>query len=761
MAVGLYVLGLGLLPLSARATGDLDSVELAQSAEVIQNIVVKGTQRIDPDTVKSYLLVQPGDAFDPGKIDRSLKSLFTTGLFADVSLRRQGGTLIVTVVENPVINRIAFEGNADLDTEDLRADISLRQRVIYTRTKVQKDVKRILSIYRSTGRFAATVEPKVIQLPQNRIDLVFEINEGDLTEIQSIRFVGNREFGDSRLRGIIRTKETVWWRYFSSDDKYDPDRLIFDRELLRRFYLSDGYADFRVTSAVAELTPDHKDFFLTFTVDEGARYRFGKVDIEARLRDLNVKDISETVTFKQDDWYDLDAVNKTINRLTNRVGDLGFAFVDIRPRTNRDREKRTIDVIFEVNEGPRVFVERIEIVGNVRTQDKVIRREFRLLEGDAFNSSKLRRSRQRIQNLGFFDAISVERLPGSAPDKSVIKVEVQEKSTGQLSFGAGFSSTNGILGDIGITEKNFLGRGQELSLKLTFAALKSEIDLSFTEPYFLGREIRAGFDVYRVSQDLQDFSSFDTDTTGFGLRAGYRITEDLRQDWTYSFQVAKISDVASDASTLIQAAKGTETTSQISHSVSYDKRDSAISPTDGYIVRVRNDLAGLGGSIRHLRNIFKAAKYYPITDQWVASVSGSAGHILGLGDEVHVLQRFFVGGDNLRGFATRGIGPRDSLTEDALGGEWMYTGSLQLTFPLGLPDELGIGGRAFTDFGSTGKLEPSASFVQDVTSLRMGAGMGLTWISPFGPVGIDAAVPLLKEDFDITENVRVNFGTRF
>ncbi len=761
LAVGLYVLGLGLLPLSALASSGLNSVELAQSAGSIKDVIVEGAQRINPDTVKSYLLVQPGDAFDPGKIDRSLKSLFTTGLFADVSLRRRGDSLIVTVVENPVINRIAFEGNGEVETEDLKAEISLRQRVIYTRIKVQRDVKRILAIYRSTGRFAATVEPKVIQLPQNRIDLVFEINEGDLTEIESIRFVGNREFGDSRLRGIIRTRETLWWKFFASDDKYDPDRLTFDRELLRRFYLSDGFADFRVLSAVAELTPDRKDFFLTFTVDEGVRYRFGKVDIEARLRDLNVEDITEAVTFEQDDWYDLDAVNKSITRLTNRIGDLGFAFVDIRPRINRDRKKRTIDVVFEVNEGPRVFVERIEIVGNVRTQDKVIRREFRLVEGDAFNSAKLRRSRQRVQNLGFFEALNIERLPGSAPDKSIVKVEVQEKSTGQLSFGAGFSSTNGILGDIGITEKNFLGRGQKLSLKLTLAALKSEIDLSFTEPYFLDREIRAGFDIFRISQDLQDLSSFDTDTTGFGLRAGYRLTEELRQDWGYSFRLAKISDVASNASTLIQAAKGTETTSQISHIITYDKRDNALLPTEGYIVRVRNDLAGLGGSIRHLRNNIKAAKYYPIADQWVASVSGSAGHIVGLGKDVHVLQRFFVGGDNLRGFAPRGVGPRDSLTDDALGGEWMYTGSLQLTFPLGLPEDLGIGGRAFTDIGSTGKLEPSASFVNDVTSLRMGAGMGITWISPFGPVGMDAAVPLLKEDFDITENIRVNFGTRF
>jgi len=741
---------------------DREAIELAQNAGAINEIQVEGTQRIDPETVKSYLVLRVGDAFDPAKVDRSLKSLFATGLFADVTLRRQGDVLVVNVVENPVINRIAFEGNDKVGSDDLESEVSLRPRVIYTRTKVQNDVKRILGIYRASGRFAATVEPKVIQLPQNRIDLVFEINEGNLTEIKSIRFIGNREFNDVRLRGIIRTRETAWWRFLSSDDKYDPDRLTYDRELLRRFYLTDGFADFRVTSAVAELTPDRKDFFITFGVDEGARYRFGTVGIEARLRDLKVEDVSEVLEFEEKDWYDIEKVNEAITALTDKVGELGYAFVDVRPRINRDRENKKIDVVFEINEGPRVFVERIDVVGNVRTQDKVIRREFRLIEGDAFNSAKLRRSKRRIQNLGFFEAVNVERLPGSAPDKTVIKVDVEEKSTGQLTFGAGFSTTNGILGDIGITERNFLGKGQEISLSLTLAALKSEIDLSFTEPYFLGREIRAGFDVFRVSQDLQDVSSFNTDSTGFGLRGGYSITEKLRQDWKYLFKTAKISDVASDASPLIRSAVGTDTTSQISHTLVYDQRDSRFSPTEGYFVRVENDLAGLGGSVRNMRNRITAAKFLPIADQWVFTVAGSTGYIFGFGQDVDVLNRFFIGGDNLRGFATRGVGPRDISTKDALGGEWMYTGTLQLSFPIaGLPEELGLGGRMFTDIGSSGKLSPTASYVRDSGSLRVGVGVGVTWQSPFGPVGMDAALPVLKEEFDITESFRVNFGTRF
>jgi len=761
IAVAFSCATFGVLPIQAMAQANPPLVELAQSAGTVKEIIVEGTQRIEPDTVKSYLLIQDGDAFEPARIDRSLKSLFATGLFADVILRRQGDALLVKVVENPVINRIAFEGNEEIGTEDLEAEVALRPRVIYTRTKVQNDVKRILGIYRGSGYFAATVEPKVIQLPQNRIDLVFEVHEGKPTAISSIRFVGNKEYSDGRLRGIIQTRETAWWRFLSSDDTFDPDRLTFDRELLRRFYLTDGFADFRVISAVAELTPDRKDFFLTFTIEEGARYKFGKIDIQARLRDLKAEDVSDVVEIEEDDWYDVDEVNKAIIALTDRVGELGHSFLDVRPRVNRNREKQTIDIVFEINEGPRVFVERIVIAGNVRTQDKVIRREFRLVEGDAFNSSKLRRSRQRIQNLGFFESVNVERLPGSAPDKTIVKVAVEEKSTGQLSLGAGFSSTNGVLGDIGIRENNFLGKGQIVSLKLTIAALKSEVDFSFTEPYFLGREVRVGFDFFRVSQDLQDVSSFDTERTGMSFRGGYSITERLRQDWTYGIRVSKITDVGDEASTLIQDQVGTKTTSAISHSMSYDRRDNPLAPTDGYFVVMNNSLAGFGGTVRHFKNTVNAGKFFPIADQWVVSLFGEAGYVVGLGKDVDLLERFHVGGNNLRGFATRGIGPRDSLTEDALGGEWMYAGTLQLDFPLGLPEEFGVTGRVFTDIGSVGQLSPSTSFVDDTGSLRVGVGTGVSWTSPFGPIGIDLSLPVIKEDFDITEAFRLNFGTRF
>lgn len=745
------------LTISAHAASP---IEVAQAA-IIQNVEVRGAQRVDPGTVRSYMLIQEGDPFDPRRIDRSLKSLFATGLFADISLRREGSTLVVDVVENPVINRIAFEGNNAFEDETLESEVSLRPRVIYTRTKVQDDVRRILTVYRQSGRFGASVEPKLIQLEQNRVDLVFEINEGEETKVQSVRFIGNREFSDGRLREVIQTKETAWWRIFSADDVYDPDRLNLDRELLRRFYLSNGYADFKVNTAIAELTPDKKDFFITFGIEEGERYQFGTLEVDARLKDLNPDDVNSAIEVDQDDWYSAEEIEATVDRLTEIVGTLGYAFVDVRPRINRDRETKKINVTYVINEGPRVFVEKINIAGNVRTLDKVIRREFRLVEGDAFNASKLRRSRTRIRNLGFFETVDVEQVPGSAPDKTILNATVEEKPTGQITLGAGFSSEVGILGDVQLQERNFLGKGQNLKLQLQIAAEASQVDLSFTEPYFLDRPVSAGFDIFRTARDLQDTSSFDLERTGFRLRSGYRITEELGQTWRYMFRLTEISDVDNDASTLIQAQEGSSTQSQISHIVSYDKRDRVFNTTSGYFLQLETDLAGLGGSVRHFRNTAQASTFYPLADQWILSLSGKAGLISELGKDILLSERYFLGGDDIRGFETAGIGPRDTATNDALGGEWMYAGSLGLKFPTGLPEELGVAGRIFTDFGSSGGLSPTNSTTADESSLRLGMGVGLSWESPFGPLGLDLAYPVLKEDFDEKEFIRVNFGARF
>lgn len=724
-------------------------------------IKVEGSQRIEPETVRSYVSIRKGDPITPKGMDDALKKLFATGLFADVVVRQQGTAIVIRIVENPIINRIAFEGNKRITNEVLRDEVKLRPRVVYTRSRVQSDVQRVIDVYRRSGRFSATVDPKVIQLPQNRVDLVIEVKEGPITEISRINFVGNSRFSDSKLREIIRTKETIWYRFLTTDDNYDPDRLTFDRELLRRFYLSKGFADFRVVSAVAELSPNREGFFITFTIEEGERYRFGKIDVVAAIKDLGADQLRQHVKAKEGDWYNADLIEDVIGKLTDVVGTLGFAFVDIRPQVDRNRKEKIINLTFRVQEGPRVFVERIDIKGNVRTIDPVIRREMPLVEGDAFNTSTIRRARKRIRDLGFFQKVEVNNVPGSAPDKTIVNVTVSEKSTGEISFGAGFSTTVGVLGDIGIRERNLLGRGQDLFLKAQISAESTDVDLKFTEPYFLDRRLRAGVDLFRTSRDLSDQSSFERESFGGGLRMGYEISDKISQSWNYEISHDEVTNVDVEASLAVKEQEGSSVKSLIGQALVYDGRDSRVGPTEGFFARYNIDLAGVGGSVKFLRNRFKATQYFPITEQIILSVGGNAGLIFGLGQDTRIIDRFFLGGDSLRGFATSGVGPRDTVTDDAVGGRWVYGGTVQTTFPLGLPNEFGIRGRLFSDIGSSGDSDTDSGTIEDTKSLRAAVGVGISWNSPFGPIAIDISTPLKKEDFDDTEILRFDFGARF
>lgn len=748
----------------------LPALAQVQAGGTVREVRIEGTQRIEPETVRSYLLEQPGDPFDPERLDNSLKALFATGYFADVNLRREGDTLIVKVVENPIINRIAFEGNKKFDDKALTDEMQLRPRVVYTRAKVQADVKRITELYRRSGRFAATVEPKVIPLDQNRVDLVYEINEGSLTEISSINFVGARQFPASRLQEVISTKESRWYRLLSTSDTYDPDRITYDRELLRKFYLSQGYADFRVISAVAELNQQRDGFYITFTIDEGDRYKFGKVDIDSQMKDVSAAELTPLITTASGDWYDADAVETTINALTDALGTKGFAFVDIRPRATRNRDTHSIDVSYVIQEGPRVFVERIDITGNVRTLDKVIRREFKLAEGDAFNTAKLKRSEERIKNLNFFKKVEVTNAPGSAPDRTVITAQVEEQSTGELSLGGGFSTTDGPIGNVSVSEHNLLGRGQDLRVGLTLSGRAQQVDLSFTEPYFLGHNIAAGFDLYQIDQQNQLNATYDQFTLGGALRAGYQVSEYLRNTWRYTLRNDSIQNVQPGASLFIVDAAGSRLTSSIGQVLLYDRRDSTQDPTRGYLLSLGTDLAGFGGDVRYVRTKVNGAYYYPVAKGYTISATGEAGQIAGLGQPVNIQDRWFVGGDNLHGFATAGIGPRDIVSGDALGGNMYYVGSVALNFPLGLPQEFGISGRVFSDIGdlwsfdllpndvANGRTKADA---QDINSVRMSAGAGVAWKSPFGPIRLDLALPVLRQAFDKSEFFRISFGTRF
>ena len=734
----------------------------AQSGAVIRQIVVQGNERIEPSTVESYLTIRPGEPYDPQKVDESIKSLFATGLFDDVSIEAQGDTLIVKVTENPIINRIAFEGNKRLETSVLEAEIQLRPRVVYTRARVQNAVNRILELYRRNGRYAAKVEPKIIELDQNRVDLVFEISEGPTTGVGGISFIGNEAYSDSTLRGVVQTRETAWYRFLSTDDTYDPDRVSFDEELLRRFYNARGYADFQVVSTVAELTPDGKEFYITFSIEEGPQYKFGNISVETSLRDLQTEQLVALAETEKGDVYDADEVEATIQAFTDEIGRLGYAFVEVQPLLRRNPEDLTIDVVYQVNEGQKVYVERIEIVGNVRTLDEVIRREFRLAEGDAFNSALLRRSQQRLRNLGFFETVDLTTEQGSSPDRVVIKCKVVERSTGELSFGAGYSTQDGVLGDITLTERNLLGRGQDLRANLTVSQRRQLVDLSFTEPYFLERDLAAGFDLFRSQTDFQRESSYDETSTGGTLRLGYPLTENLRHSVRYTLRNDQIDNVDSDASVFIKEEEGEYTTSLIGQTFSYDRRDVRFLPTEGYYIRFDQDVAGLGFDNRFIRHEVRMEYYYPLFPDVVASLSGSAGHIFGiLGEDVRLPNRFFIGGSNLRGFQFGGVGPRDSETDDRLGGNTYYVGSAELRFPLGLPEELRIFGRTFVDAGSLRTVDVSGPTLDESNGLRVAAGVGLSWLSPLGPLSVNFAQAVKKESKDETEFFMLNFGTQF
>jgi outer membrane protein insertion porin family len=746
-------------------------------AGAISAIRVEGNQRIEEGTIRSYMLVAPGDIYDPTRIDGSLKTLYATGLFSDVSITRDGSALVVHVKENPIVNRIAFEGNHKLTDDTLRALVQLRPRAVFTPTLAEADRQRILDSYARHARFAARVEPKIIELSQNRVDVVFEINDGDSTLISRIVFVGNKSFSESKLRDVIGSRETAWWRFLSTSDIYDPDRIAYDKELLRRFYLKNGYADFEVTGSAAELAPDKSAFFMTYTLNEGERYRISKATVNSSLRNIPSNALESELEMSAGDWYDGDAVERTVQALTDYVQNHGQPFVDVRPRVQRDTAKHTIDLVFDVVEGPRVYVERIDITGNTRTLDKVIRREFRLAEGDAFNAALLRRTRQRLQDLDYFNAVTLANQPGSAPDKALINAQIEEKATGELTIGGGYSTDIGALVNLGVRERNLVGTGLEAGLSGTLAQKQSQVDLSITDPYFLDRNIVTGADVFLVQNDNQTIAEYSERRIGFSLRAGYEFNDHLRQNWAYSLVQRNVYNVQPQASLYVQDEAGMSLLSQVGQTITLDYRDSRLDPRQGWVLRLGADFAGIGGDAHYVRTKADATYFIPLdryfgSNDWNIAISGGAGYLFNLGNQTeHIIDRFFLGGDNLRGFQTAGAGPHAVPTvaypgSDSLGGRFIWTQSTEFRFPLPVSADLGISGRTFVDIGAltgvsavflNGQKQP---FIDDATP-RIGVGVGISWKTPFGLINIDIAQAVVKRQYDQTQLFRFGFGTRF
>ncbi len=689
----------------------------AQVAETIRQIRIEGNQRIEDRTVQSYLLVAPGDTFDPSRIDLSLKTLFATGLFADASFDKSGSDLIVRVVENPIINRVLFEGNSALDDDKLREEIQAAPRGIFTAARVQSDVQRILELYRQSGRFSATVEPQYKPLDQNRVDLVFVMSEGPVTGVRSINFIGNDAYSDRRLRSEIVTKQSRWWRFFSSNDNYDPGRLEFDRELLREFYQNKGYYDFRVISAVADLTPDREDFYITYTIDEGEQYTFGEVEVETALDKLSSEGLKRAVPFRDGDLFRGDAIEDTIDTLTFAAGIAGYAFVDITPRLEADPETRKVNVTFAIDEGPRVYIERININGNTQTLDRVIRRELRIAEGDAFNRVLLDRSRNRVRALGYFEDVEITERAGTRPDRTVVDIDVTETATGELSFAAGFSSVDAFLIDLSVTQRNLRGRGQTLVARLSASDRQQFVDFRFQEPRFLDRNLSAGLELFSTRSDFLDVSNFESQTIGAGVNFGFPVSENTGLQLRYRlqtdeinledqnviinedgvivrtfiqtegqdtpdnffddrFRVVEESDLMEGELLVDQCssavlnrdptcqAERADITSLIGYSFNWDRRNDPIAPTGGFDFSISQDVAGLGGDVEYIRTEATGATYRGIFPGVRASVRVSGGFIEPFGNDDNILinNRFFRGGRSFRGFDVAGIGPRQVFT---------------------------------------------------------------------------------------------------
>jgi outer membrane protein insertion porin family len=741
----------------------------AQSGAVVRQIRVVGSKRIEPETVKSYLTFNEGQRYDNAKADESLKALIATGLFENVNIGQSGGVVTVTITENPVINQVVFEGNKQVKDDTLSGEVQLKSRSVFSRAKVQADVQRILDVYRRSGYYAVTVDAQIIELDNGRVNLAFVIQEGAETKVLSISFLGNKAFSDSTLRGVITTTESNFLSFLKSTDVYDADRLNLDRELLRRYYLKNGYADARVVSAVADLDRSGKGFFITFTVEEGDLYHYGNVDVESTLPSVDPVSLRTGLLTPPGDIYNAEQIDKTTEKLTIAVAEQGYAFGQVRPRIDRDPVNRSISVVYVVEQGPRIYIERINVVGNARTRDYVIRREVRLAEGDAYNRLLVDQARQRLVNLGFFKSVKVSRDPGSAPDRVIITFLVEEQPTGELSLAGGYSSAEGPIAEISYTERNLLGKGQFLQLKVSGSFESGQVQLSFTEPRFLDKNISAGFDLFHKEEDFTDEAGFEDRKTGGSLRVGFALTDSVWLQPNYTFIHDEVFNVDNDASAAIKEIAdtngGVANISSVGYSLSYDLRNNRINPTRGVYLLLTQDLAGVGGDVNYLRSVAEARGYYPIYEGITLVGRLIGGYIAGWGgQDVRAVDAFYKGGDFVRGFDTAGIGPRDSVTNDALGGKIFYGATTEVRFPFPfIPEDLGLSGAVFADAGTLydTDIKIAGLKVDDSDTIRSSVGASLLWNSPLGPLRADFAYVITKANFDKEEFFRFGASTKF
>lgn len=728
----------------------------------IANIQVVGNNRIESATVIASAKIKLGQEIDLEKLDNALKNLYNAGYFSDVKVTEKAGVVVISVQEHPMVSQIFFDGNKELNDKLLKEVISLKERRVYSDAKLKSDAKVIQDIYRLKGRFSAKIVPQLIRRDQNRVDVVFAINEGQSTTVKKIVFVGNKAIGSAKLEQAIQTKESKWYRFFSSDDTYDPDKMELDKEKLRAFYLDHGYVNFSIKSAIAELTPDMKSFIITFVVQEGKRFKVNQVDIQSSI-DLDLKSLQTHSELKAGDWYSASAIEKTINNFTVELGEKGFAFVDIRPDVEPAAD-HSLNIKFTIQPGPHVYINKIRIKGNHTTDDDVIRRELRVFEGDAFNAHKIRRSERAIRYLGFFKKVEIKKQPTNSPDQVDLLVDLQEESsTGEVWIAAGYSTVEGILGEIGAAEHNFMGRGQDVSLRLSLSQKRRAVNIGFTEPYFCDRRLSAGVNLHHEEMKKSYNETYAKESNGVRYSLGYDLAEYLQQTVYYGFAVDNISHISKLQSPYVMRDAGSATKSYVGHRIVRDTRDNRLDPRSGYYAGFGNETSGVGGGVQYHKHELFGGTFVEMIDDVVLNLAAQGGMVRGYSNKrVRLDDRYNFGGDgSIRGFRYCGCDVRDATTKDPLGVMQYYLGSAEISFPLGLPNELAIRGFTFVDVGSGWGSDVLEKNVLDSNGVRASVGAGLLWKSPFGPMRIHYATALKKAVYDRVQQITFGFSTKF
>ena len=769
LTAGIVVTGAGAVTLAG--------VTIAEAA-VVSRIDVRGNSRVDASTVRGNLTISPGSSFNNNDIDESVKRLFATGLFSDVQINVSGSTLIVTVAENQIINQVVFNGNKKIKDAALKKAVQSRQLGAFNDLILQADVQAIRDAYAAIGRSDATVSTRLVPVDGGRVNVAFEINEGDRTKISSINFVGNQAFGDGRLSDVITTKKSGLLSFLNRKDVYDEDKLRADEELLRRFYYNRGYADFRVISSFAELDETNNEYVVTITVEEGERYVFGDVSIESTVPGIDTESLRRLIETRSGAVYSAKDVEDTIMAISDRVATQGYPFAQITPRGDRDYNNRTISVVYLVDEGTRAYVERIEIRGNTRTRDYVIRREFDLSEGDAFNQVLVRRAKKRLEDLKFFSTVDISTQPGSQPDRVVLIVDVKDQATGEFGIGGGYSNTDGFTATIDITERNFLGRGQFIRGSVGGGTDTREYSVSFTEPYFLGYRLAAGFDVFKKTDS--SYTGFDESVQGINLRIGAPITENLYLSTAFKYSETKFTDVSTTSITsapeLAVINSGGYNTGALSYTLSYSTLDDNVLPREGISARFTQEYAGLGFDSNYLKTTAKASYFHMLSESAdvIGQLSVGGGHMMSTGSSnLRIFEHMFLGEETIRGFDTRGIGPRvfdgtGTTNIGAAGGTTYFNGSVEVSAPMPLVSrDFGLRFNAFADAATLyGNDISTADFagqtlVGDGMDWRASVGVGVMWASPFGPLRVYYAEPVVKKSYDDVKKFGFGASTRF